>query len=233
MQNTQSVELLSRLPIFSGLSSSDLKAIADVTSGRRFGPGEVIFREGDPGDTLFVIASGMVKISRLTVDGREKTLSYLGPGEFFGEMALLDQEARSATVEALEETECLALNRLDFLRLMRTHSTIGIQVVQVLSKRLRDTNTQVMDTAFRDVRGRVIRVILDLAERLGVDTDSGRRIELHLTHRELANLAGTSRETVSRIIAWLRARDSIREVGGRLVVPDQSQLRALLRDDDF
>src|SRR5690606_4423070 len=144
------------------------------------------------------------KVYRVAEDGREKTLALLGTGEFFGEMALLDEGPRSAIAETLEPTTLYHLHRNDFMATLTEYPSIALQIIRALSRRIRQTNAQVMDIVFRDVRGRVASTLGELCDRHGVATDAGVRIDLKLTHQELANLVGTARETVSRILAELQ-----------------------------
>src|SRR5690606_25383107 len=134
-------------------------------------------------------------------DGREKTLALLGEGEFFGEMALLDEGPRSAIAQALEKTTLLTLLRSDFDDFLARNAAASRQIIKVLSSRLRETNAQVMDIVFRDVRGRVATALLKLSDLHGVPCPMGQKIDLKLTHQELANLVGTARETVTRVLA--------------------------------
>lgn len=226
-QLTANTDILRAIPLFAGLSAADLKLIADLTVKHTYKRGTVIFFENDPGDALHVVTAGMVKIYRLADDGREKTLTYVGEGEFFGEMALLDDGPRSAVAEALEATHTLALYRADFVRLLHSQPQISLEIIKVLSQRLRQTNEQLMDVIFRDARGRVAACLVDLAKRHGNTAPDGVRIELKLTHQELASLVGTARETISRILAELQNEELIYLDGRRLVVRNLHELARL------
>lgn len=195
---------LRAVPLFADLSADDLAGLARLAVERRYRKGTVIFFENDPGDALYVVKVGHVKIYRVAEDGREKSLVLLGPGEFFGELALLDSEPRSAVAEALSPTVLFVLGRTGFVNLVLERPQIALQALRVLSRRLRQTDAQLMDVIFHDVRSRVIRTLYHLAEQHGVDEPQGRRINLKLTHQEIANLAGTSRETVTRTLASLQ-----------------------------
>lgn len=195
---------LRAVPLFADLSAEDLAGLARLAVERRYTKGTVIFFENDPGDALYVVKAGHVKIYRVAEDGREKSLVLLGPGEFFGELALLDSEPRSAVAETLSPTALIVLGRTGFVNLVLERPQIALQALRVLSRRLRQTDAQLMDVIFQDVRSRVIRTLYHLAEQHGVDEPQGRRINLKLTHQEIANLAGTSRETVTRTLAGLQ-----------------------------
>ena len=191
---------------------------------RRCPKGEVLFFEGEAGDSLYIVTSGTVKVYRVAEDGREKTLALLGAGEFFGEMALLDEGPRSAIAETLEPTTLYQLHRSDFLGTLTENPSIALQIIRVLSLRIRQTNAHVMDIVFRDVRGRVASTLGELCSRHGVSTEAGVRIELKLTHQELANLVGTARETVSRILAELQDAHCLTVDGRYLVLKDMKKL---------
>ena len=215
---------LRRVPLFEGLEQPHLKALAEKTTERSFKKGEVLFFEGEPGDALYIVNTGTVKVYRVAEDGREKTLALLGAGEFFGEMALLDEGPRSAIAETLEPCELYLLHRNDFLATLGENPSIALQIIRVLSLRIRQMNAQIMDIVFRDVRGRVASTLVDLCNRHGVPTPSGKRIDLKLTHQELANLVGTARETVSRILAELQDLHCLTVDGRYLVLKDMKKL---------
>jgi len=218
--------LLREVPLFAGLEDEHIAALAAMLVEKRHRKGSVIFFEGDPGDALFVVASGMVKIYRVAEDGREKTLAILGPGDIFGEMALLDEEPRSAIAETLEATTLFSLHRKEFLAFLSANPARAIHIIKVLCGRLRQANAQVMDVIFRDVKSRVARTLFDLAERHGTRSPQGVRIELKLTHQELANLVGTARETITRILAEFQDAGCLTVEGRHLVIRDQEALDA-------
>ena len=154
--------LLREVPLFAGLEDEHIAALVAMLVEKRHRKGSVIFFEGDPGDALFIVASGMVKIYRVAEDGREKTLAILGPGDIFGEMALLDEEPRSAIAETLEATTLFSLHRKEFLAFLSANPARAIHIIKVLCGRLRQANAQVMDVIFRDVKSRVARTLFDL-----------------------------------------------------------------------
>lgn len=220
----EKARFLQRVPLFEGLEDEYLNMLADLLLERRFPKGEVIFFEGDRGDALYMIRSGTVKVYRVAEDGREKTLALFGDGEFFGEMALFDEEPRSAIAQTLGETTVYTMHRPEFLRILSANPPIALQIIRELSSRLRQTNAQVMDVVFRDVRARISRTLADLADRHGVLTEDGVRIDLKLTHQELANVVGTARETVSRMLAELQDAACITVDGRHLILLDQAKI---------
>lgn len=220
----ETIAFLQRIPLFEGLMADHLGSLAELMVERTYKRGSAIFHEEDVGDALYIVRSGKVKIYRVAEDGREKTLAILGEGEFFGEMALLDGGPRSAIAEALSTTQLLALYRADFQEFVASNPAVALGMIKVLSMRLRQANAQVMDAIFRDVRGRVSRTLLALAARYGTDVPGGQKIDVKLTHQELANLVGTARETVSRILAEMQDAGLVRVEGRNLILVDSQQL---------
>lgn len=196
--------VLARVPLFGGLSSEELQLVASAAVRRRQSRGSVIFFEREPGDALYIIEEGQVRIYRVAEDGREKTLALLSEGDFFGEMALIDDEPRSAIAEATEPTVLLAIHKRDVHNLIHANPSIALSMIKGLSCRLRETNRQLMDAVFLDVRGRLLRLLLELDGRYGKPHDGGRLIDIRLTHQELANMVGTSRESVTRVLTELQ-----------------------------
>ena len=218
---------LRRVPLFADLEERHITALSGMLVERRYRKGSVIFFEGDPGDALFIVAHGTVKIYRVAEDGREKTLAILREGDIFGEMALLDEEPRSAIAESLEPTKLYALHRKDFLPFLASNPPMAIHIIKVLCGRLRRANAQVMDVVFKDVKSRVVRTLIELSEQHGTECPYGVRIELKLTHQELANLVGTARETITRILAEFQDTGCVTVDGRYLVIRDQEALESL------
>lgn len=163
------------------------------------GPGQTVFEAGDEGHALYLIRAGKIKISHFNLDGREKVLAYLNPGEIFGEMSLLDDEPRSATATAVEDTVVHALYLEEYWALVRRFPQVAHNLARIVAHRLREMNREVEVLTFKEARGKVAYALLKLhRHRYGEATPQGRRMPL--THRELADLAGTSRETVTRVL---------------------------------
>jgi CRP/FNR family cyclic AMP-dependent transcriptional regulator len=210
-------ELLRTVPIFSELSAIDCEALAQLASRRRFPKDTVVFFENDEGDSFFMIVSGRIKVTILGDDGREVILTVLGPGDFFGEMALLDDEPRSATAIAIEECELLSLQRSDFESVIANKPSISLALVRVLTARLRKANHQISTLALLDVYGRVARVLMDMARDEGRRLKDGQIAFRRATHQEIANRIGTTRETVTRMMKDLE-RQSLMHVEGREII---------------
>jgi len=220
----QTVELLARVPVFEGLPRDDLAKISDVTVPRRFSAGEVVFREGDESDTCYVVRYGRARAMREHSDGRSITLANFGPGDIFGELAMFDNERRSATVEALADTQVLAILGGDMRRLLREHSDIAVKLLAALGARLRETNERLSRQSFQTVQSRVAAVLMQLLAAPGVQEDANGDVLVTSTQAELAQLAGSSRESASRFLAVLERAGIITQGRGKVIVHDATAL---------
>jgi CRP-like cAMP-binding protein len=213
----EALESLRVIPLFSDVGDEHLERVADHLIERRFPKHKTIVEEGLPGDYMYVIREGRVQVSKLSDDGREKILEFLDAGDFFGEMSLLDDAPRSATVRALSDTRILALSRADFLNVMRRSPDVAMAVVQELTRRLRDTDEQASSLSFQRVKQRTQGLLQRLAkDEVGRE---GRRITPVLTHQQIADMIGTSRETVTRALKGLKQQGWLEQEGKRYVVP--------------
>ena len=197
-------EVLKRVPLFSDLSEAEVSRFADVTREREYPKNSVILFEDDPGDALYIVSSGQVKVVLIGEDGREVILSVLGDGDFFGEMSLIDDEPRSAHVIAMKDSHLLVLRRDDFQSRLEEQPKIALKLLRVLVSRLRRADEKIGGLVLLDVNGRVAQLLLDLAEESG-----GPRITRRLTHHTIAQMIGSSRETVSRAMRELVERGTI------------------------
>jgi CRP/FNR family cyclic AMP-dependent transcriptional regulator len=211
-------ELLRTVPIFSELSDPDIESLSSVATRRRYPKDTVVFYENDEGDSFFMILSGRVKVTILGDDAREVILSMLGPGDFFGEMALLDDEPRSATAIAVEDAELFALQRSDFASVLERTSSISAALIRVLTQRLRKANHQISTLALLDVYGRVARVLIEMAQDEGRRLRDGSIAFRRATHQEIANRIGTTRETVTRMMKDLERQGYVRVSGREFVL---------------
>jgi CRP-like cAMP-binding protein len=211
-------ELLRSVPLFSELSEADINTLGRLATRRRYPKDTVVFFENEEGDFFFTIVEGRIKVTILGDDGREIILSVLGPGDFFGEMALLDNEPRSATAIAVEDSELLSLHRTDFQGVTGDNIAIAHALIKILTARLRRANHQIQTLALLDVYGRVARVILDMAKEEGRRLKDGRIAFRRATHQEIANRIGTTRETVTRMLKDLERQALIRIEGKEIVL---------------
>jgi len=223
-KSAEIVELLGRVPVFSTLESDDLERIAEVAVPRAFDPGQVVFREGDASDTCYIVRSGHARAVREHPDGRTITLATFGPGDIFGELAMFEDERRSATVEAVQPTSVVAVLGPDMRRLMAEHPEISIRLVVALGRRLRETNERLAKQSFQTVQSRVAVVLRDLVARAVEGGAAGEEVLVTATQSDLAKLAGSSRESASRFLAVLERAGVISQGRGRLVVHDPAAL---------
>lgn len=189
-----------RFVLFAELDDRELQAIASIARPRSYERDEVVMHAEESGDVFCLIREGKVKVTMISPEGKEIILSTLGPGDFFGEMALLDDEPRSATVVATDPLEVITIWRSDFLQMLQQNFSITRKVLAELSSRLRTASTHIESLATMDVYGRLARFLLDLASREGKEIDGGYVAVTRPTHQAIANTIGTSRETVSRLI---------------------------------
>lgn len=224
VREAEIVELLGQVPVFATLDVEDLEKVAELAVPRTFEAGQVVFREGDASDTCYVVRSGSARAVREHADGRTITLATFGPGDIFGELAMFEDERRSATVEAVQATEVVAVLGPDMRRLMVEHPQISMRLVIALGRRLRDTNERLAKQSFQTVQSRVAVVLRDMVEQAIAAGAPEREVLVTATQSDLAKLAGSSRESASRFLAVLERAGVISQGRGRLVVHDPSAL---------
>lgn len=196
---------LTNVSLFQSLEPDDRARIAALFHEHRLQRGEYLFHEGDPGDHFYIIKAGAFKIVRTAADGREQILDILVDGDVLGEMAMVEVgEVRSASAVALDPTSVLALRKTELIALLHEYPSISLKLLALLSQRLRNANRHLEDLVFLDSRRRVVKTLWQLAQEHGVTETQGQRIALRLTHQDLAGLAGTSRETVTRVLLHLQ-----------------------------
>lgn len=221
------LDLLRIVPIFTELDDKVLKKIVEIGLERKYTKNSIVFLEEEIGAILFIIISGKVKIVRTDDDGKEVILSILGTGDFFGEMALLDGLPRSATVVALDKTELFIIHRREFLELMETSPQIATSLMNELTRRLRKANEQIEDLSLKDAVGRVASVIIRLADDIGKIRKGEVVIEDFPVQQDLANMAGTSRETISRTIHQFMRHEYVEQKGNTLIIKDYEKFKNL------
>jgi CRP-like cAMP-binding protein len=219
-------QLLGRVPVFSTLEQADLERIAEVAVPRTFDPGQVVFREGDASDTCYVVRSGQARAVHEHPDGRTITLATFDPGDIFGELAMFEDELRSATVEAIEQTSVVGVLGPDMRRLMREHPQIATRLVIALGRRLRETNERLARQSFQSVQSRVATALGELVAQRISDGEGPADVLVRATQADLAQLAGSSRESASRFLAVLERAGVISQGRGRLIVHDPEALQA-------
>jgi len=218
------VQLLQGVTVFEALAADDLRRVAQVAVPRRFAAGQVIFREGDASDTCYVVRRGHCRAVRENIDGRTIALAHFGPGDIFGELAMFDDERRSATVESLDDVEAIAIAGSDMRRLMRAHADIAVKLVIGVARRLREANERLTRQSFQTVQSRVAGVIAQLVEQARAEGADDGDVLVICTQAEVAQLAGSSRESASRFIAVLERAGVITQGRGRITVHDPDAL---------
>ena len=223
---------LRKIPLFEGLTEEDLEAIALVTITRSFSKDQVIILAEEEGDALFIIRTGQVKVSIVSEDGREVILSLLRDGAVFGELSLLDEKPRSANVIATEDAELYMLRRGDFLLLLHKMPKIAISLLSELASRLRKTDRKIEGLALLDVTSRISETLLVLADEQGHETIDGFHIANRPTHQQLANMSGTTRETVSRVLKRLESQGYIICKGRAITILREERRQLRRRSSD-
>jgi CRP/FNR family transcriptional regulator/CRP/FNR family cyclic AMP-dependent transcriptional regulator len=216
---------LARVPLFESLPPDRLAVLDAAAQRRSFRRGEVIFHKGDDGTSLFLIIEGQVKIVLPSDSGEEALLQVLDAGDFFGELALIDQQPRSATIVASEPTETLVLHREDFIAFLKATPEMAIDMMRVLSRRLREADEFIEDAVFLDVPGRLAKKLLELAETYGYPSPEGIVIGLRLTQQELATMVGATRESVNKHLRAYRARGILELDRQRIVIRKPRELQ--------
>lgn len=219
-QPMEIVDFLRTVPLFGKLDDQELQRFGELTRQKHYPRGSVIVFEEDPGDSLFVVRQGRVKVVLIGEDGREIILGVLGVGEHFGELSLIDEQPRSAHVIAMEDTDLLVLRRDDFRRRVETSPSVAWSLMVELSRRLRRADGKIHGLALLDVPGRMARLLLDFAAE-----NAGGRIEKPLTHQTIANMIGASRETVSRTMREFELQGWISVERRRISIANRDALK--------
>jgi CRP/FNR family transcriptional regulator len=220
-------ELLTRVPLFAELSASELERVASVAIPRSYPKGVRVFHEGDQSDACYIVRAGDLRVTREHSDGRAIALATLGPGDIFGELAMLDGGSRSASVETLTDAELVALPAVDVRRVISDHGDIAAKLIVAITRRLRETNERVARQSFQTVPSRVAGVLSQLIAEEAIPEER-RGITVRMTQADLAQLAGTSRESVSRFLATLERAGVVSVGRGRVTVLEPRRLRAYI-----
>ena len=213
------------MPFLAALSGEDLRWLAKRALRRSYKRSDIIFLKDDPGQSMFIVEDGAVRIYIPGAQGADLTLAVVEPGEFFGDLSLLDGRPRSASAEAARDTRLLTLEREDLEELVRSRPDAALAILTVIAGRLRETDQMATDLAFLDVSGRLARRLLDLAAASGKVRGDGVLINSTITQEELANMIGVTRESVNRNLGLFRRLGLISRDGRRIVVLDEMGLR--------
>jgi CRP/FNR family cyclic AMP-dependent transcriptional regulator len=218
------VQLLRSVPLFADLEEAELESFSRVAVPRSFPAGTRVFHEGDPSDVCYIVREGSFRVTREHSDGRAITLATMGPGEVFGELAMLDGDVRSASAEAISDGELLALPAKDVRALLARHPEISVKLVSALVRRLRAANVRLSRQSFQTVPSRVAGVLSQLVEEARPNRGEAGEVTIRMNQADLAQLAGTSRESVSRFLADLERAGVVRSGRGRVTVLDPAKL---------
>ena len=219
------IAALEQVKLFAGLAAEDLVALAANLQRRRYGKGQFIFQQGDPGLCLYLVESGKVKIASFSSEGKGLVLNLLGPGDFFGELALLDGEPRSADAVAQEPCQLLLLQRDDFMDFLEARPHVAIKLLATVSRRLRHTTQQAEDIIFFDLPARLARVLLELAEAERTSVEGEWVIASRPTQAELAEMVGATRESVNKWLGAYEEQGLVRRERNQLVILQPEALR--------
>ena len=217
-------EILSRAGIFQGVESTAVNALIEQLESVTFPRGTTIFDEGEPGDRLFIIIDGKVKLARHAPDGRENLLTIMGPSDMFGELSIFDPGPRTSAAVCVTEVTAAVMDSQMLHDWISDHPEISEQLLRVLARRLRRTNNALADLIFTDVPGRVAKALLQLANRFGVQEGGALRVHHDPTQEEIAQLVGASRETVNKALAEFAHRGWIRLEGKSVLISDTERL---------
>jgi CRP/FNR family transcriptional regulator len=228
---TQVQETLRRVPIFAGLSETELQFLVEKAVPRNYAKGEIIFSEGDPCKGLFVIESGHLRIFKSSPNGREQVLSVEGPGSSVAELPVFDGGTYPASIAPIDDARVYFISKQDFHSLCLVHPEVPLKVLKVVGARLRKLVGIIEELSFTTVRARLISVLVRLAQA-GKKTPAGIEIQLPPSNQELASQIGTVRELVSRNLSRLQAEDLIRMDAKTVLIPDLPRLKAQLEDSD-
>lgn len=225
MKSTGLIDFLKEVPLFSHLDEEDFQQLTTICTEKKFEKGQTIFYEEDMGTGFYIIISGQVKIVMLSNDGREHILGLLRERDFFGEMSILDGEPRSATAIALMDTKAISITREDFTKVLRNNPDISIKIMFVLCKRLRRADRHVESLAFLSAPGRVARTLAELADEQGIQEGSKVIINHKMTRQEFANIAGTSRETLTRVLMDFQDEGILDISKNQIILVDKKSLK--------
>jgi CRP/FNR family transcriptional regulator, cyclic AMP receptor protein len=217
-------DLLREVPLFASLADGELEQVAAVALTDSFGPDEIVFREGEPSSTCYIIRSGHACALRTHLEGRVITLARFGPGDIFGELAMLDDQRRSATIKALDELAVIAVLGPDMRRLLGEHPEIAVKLIAAIGRKLREANERLAGLSFQTVQSRVAKVLFELVESAREEGAADEDVLITSTQAELARLAGSSRESASRFLAVLERAGIISQGRGRLTIRDPMAL---------
>ncbi len=229
IHNMTLFNILKKVPIFKNLNDKDLKEIEKIFFKKTCVKNEHIFSETDEGDRFYIVVEGQIKIYKISSSGQVKTFDYLSDGDFFGEMALLEKNKRSAYALALEDTRLYVITHINFQKFLISKPRILLTISKTLSARLRNADKEIEMFAFHKVKDRLVMCLVAEADRQKT-VKGGKDIEIGITHQELSELVGTAREVISRNLKELKEEKLIKIKNSNIIIPTLSKLRNKLTD---
>ncbi|WP_031515015.1 Crp/Fnr family transcriptional regulator [Desulfofalx alkaliphila] len=224
----ETIQYLKKCSLFAQLNDAQLAEMAKLVKDKKYDKGQFIFFEEEPGEALFILKSGLIKLTKQTEDGREHILHFVHPGEVFAEVVIFDGGDYPATAEVQQPSIVGSILNKDMEQLVQNNPSIALSMLRIMSRRLRIAQYKAMNLALNDVRRRLIFMLLELATEHGVQRKEGLVLSLPLTNQELANMVGTSRESVNRIINDLRKTMALEVTRQEIIIKDRKKLRSLL-----
>jgi CRP-like cAMP-binding protein len=218
---------LRKIPLLDGVGGEHLRALAAVVEIKEFRRRQIVYLPGDPGEHVFFLQGGRVKCSKVSRDGKELTLDYHGPGAFFGELCVFAGAPREEMAEAMKNAIVALLPREPLRDLIFADPVLAFRFAEVLAQRRRSAETRLEHFVFRDVHAKLAALLLELGREYGHETDDGIKVDLKITHQEMANLIGSTRETISLALASFRKRNLVNLLGRTVVLVDLEGLAAL------
>ena len=218
---------LKKIPLLSDLSADGLTRLAEKVELTEVRRRQVVYLPGDPGEAVYFVNGGRVKISKVTRDGKELTLAYRGPGEVFGELVLIDGGPREEMAEAMDNALLTVIDRKELEALVERERTVGFRLTKVLAQRRREVESKIEHLVFKDVNAKLAGLLLRLADEYGVDDARGTLVAVKITHQEMANLIGSTRETVSLTLSQFKRRALIATDGRKVIIADREGLKAM------
>ncbi|HEY0133361.1 MAG TPA: Crp/Fnr family transcriptional regulator [Nannocystis sp.] len=218
---------LRKIPLLEGLSTDQYRELIGLVEVRELQRRQIVYLPGDPGEHVFFIQGGRIKCSKVSRDGKELTLTYVAAGEFFGELCVLEGQPREEMAEAMKNSIITLLPREKICALLEAESHIAFRFIKVIGDRRRSMETKIEQLVFRDVHAKLAALLLELGREYGKDTEDGVQIDVKITHQEMANLIGSTRETISLTLAAFKRKELIQLNGRTVVLTDQEGLTAL------
>ena len=218
---------LKKVPLLADLVTEALTRLAEKVEMKEIRRRQVLYLPGDPGAAVYFVNGGRVKVSKVTRDGKELTLAYRAPGDIFGETCLIDGGPREEMAEAMENALVTEIKRGEFERLLQSHAMLGYRLSKILAARRREIENKIENLVFKDVNSKLAELLMRLANEYGVDDSRGTLVALKITHQEMANLIGSTRETVSLTLSQFKRKGLIQTEGRKVILADREGLRAL------